>query len=194
MLTRRLLAPLAAAALAVTAIAGAGVANAEDADTSGFDLGGLDLGSLDLNIPGAPNLSVSVDYKCVASGEGEDASTTAHILTTVTNIGSGTADNVATFTHAPTINATTAQHAVSIAAGESIVYDLDTNVAALAGAPVFALTYASGLDSNPFNNVAVSMAPAGCAAPETEGSDEGDAGSGGESTGGESTGGENTEA
>lgn len=167
MQTRRLLAPVAAAALAVTAIFGAGVANADEATSGSAVLGSLDLGSLgtgsaDLQIPGVPNLSVSVDYKCVTTGTAEDLRSSAHILTTVTNTGLGAANNVATFTTVPG-GAAAAQHAVSIAAGESITYDLDTKSDNLVATPVFALTYASSLDTNPFDNVAVSFAPAVCA-------------------------------
>lgn len=171
MQTRRFLAPFAAAALAGAVIAGGGVANADeaaDAGTGSLDLGSLSSGSADLDIPGVPNLSVSVDYKCVTTGDGDDAKTTAHIVTTVTNTGLGVANNVATFTHAPGVDATAAQHVASIEAGKSVTYELDAKTDKLAGTPVFAVTYASGLDTNPFDNFAVSTAPAGCAVPAAE--------------------------
>lgn len=174
MQTRRLLAPLAAAVLAGSVIAGGGVAVADEATGTGagsLDLGSLSSGSADLNIPGVPNLSVSVDYKCVTTGEGEDANTTAHILTTVKNTGSGVANNIATFTTVPGGEAA-AQHAVSLEAGESIVYTLDAKTDKLAGAPVFAVTYASSLDTNPFDNFAISTAPDGCEVPAVENTDD----------------------
>lgn len=155
MQTRRLLAPIAAAALLTTAILGAGVANAEGESTGSLgslgSLENLDFGSLDFL--GLPNLAVTVESKCV------DA--TAHVVTKVTNVGGTTANNVSTFTSVSG-GAATAQNAATVAPGQTITYDLNTKAAALAPVPVFALVYATGIDSNPTNNIALSSIPVNC--------------------------------
>ncbi|WP_145982221.1 hypothetical protein [Rhodococcus sp. MTM3W5.2] len=142
------------AAVGVTALAlGAGPAAAADSGSAG-SAGSAGIG----------DLRVSVGYGCRTTGTGPaDWRTSAHVFTTVTNVGSAPVRGVGTSVWIPLTYSVT-NHAAEIAPGQTVVYDNDTFSTALILNPVGATAFGVGLDANPFDNLYAGAAPFVCSA------------------------------
>lgn len=113
---------------------------------------------------GIGDLAVSVGYRCMTTGTGPaDWRTTAHVLTTVTNIGSESARGVSTLVQIP-LTFGARELAQEIAPGRSVVYDHDTRSNALILNPVGVAAFGAGLDANPMDNLYAGVAPFVCSA------------------------------
>lgn len=138
---------VAAAMAAVTVTAAAGSAAASSAGSVGIG-----------------DLAVSVGYRCLTTGTGPaDWRTTAHVLTTVTNVGSAPVRGVSTLVQIP-LTFGAREFAPEIAPGRSVAYDHDTRSNALILNPVGAAAFAAGVDANPFDNMYAGVAPFVCSA------------------------------
>jgi hypothetical protein len=113
---------------------------------------------------GTSDLRIEVGYGCRTTGTGPaDWRTTAHVFTTVTNVGGAPVrDVVARVAVLPSF---TAGNTVPVLEpGASVTFDDDTFANALVLNPVGAVTYGSAPDANPLDNVYAGLAPFVCSA------------------------------
>lgn len=149
MQARRTVVVVVAAAVVVAASVAAGAGSAAASSAGSVGIG---------------DLAVSVGYRCMTTGTGPaDWRTTAHVFTTVTNVGSEPVRGVSTLVQIP-LTFGAREFAPEIAPGRSVVYDHDTRSNALILNPVGVAAFGAGVDANAFDNVYAGVAPFVCSA------------------------------
>lgn len=111
-----------------------------------------------------PDLRIGVGYGCRTTGSGPaDWRTSAHVFTTVTNVGSAPARNVVAYLRV--MPAYLVENRVPVLEpGQSVTFENDTRANALVLNPVGAAAYGAGADTNPLDNVYAGLAPFVCSA------------------------------
>lgn len=113
---------------------------------------------------GVPDLRIQVDYGCRTEWNGpNDWRTSAHVFTTVGNVGSAPVRDV-TARIAVASGYVTAHPIPVLEPGQSVTFDDDTRMSSLIIVPTVAAAFGAGLDANPLDNVYVGVAPFVCSA------------------------------